>query len=155
MKFVRPALIVLLGLFMAFIGLQKFTGDNAVFSYIAWQSGISLFEPGVRLLTGLAELTSSGLLLASLFVDRLRGLGAVVSLGVIGGAILFHLSPWLGINAPVAFSEAASAPYTQLSDYQTSPMLFIMAVVFFLISAVIIYLEKDQLPLINSVTKEG
>jgi hypothetical protein len=58
----------------------------------------------------------------------------LLSLAVLGGAIVFHLSPWLGINAPVAFDGAG--------EYVRSPMLFIMAVAFFLISGVLAYLDR-------------
>jgi hypothetical protein len=122
--------------FMAFMGVQKFTGPNPVFSYIAEQSGIALFEPGVRMLTGLAEFGAAGLLVAGFFIAIARTFGLLLSLAVLGGAIMFHLSPWLGINAPVAFDEAG--------EYVRSPMLFMMAVAFFLISGVLAYLDRAQ-----------
>ncbi|MEO1040471.1 MAG: DoxX family protein [Pseudomonadota bacterium] len=133
----RNASAAILAAFMVFIGVQKFGGDNTVFSYIAAQSGLSIFEPGVRLLTGLAELLAAALLVGGFFIARLRGLGGLLSLGVIGGAIVFHLSPWLGINAPVAFDEAGG--------YVFSPILFIMAVVFFSLSLIHVWLERTSL----------
>ena len=48
------------------------------------------------MLTGVAEL---GTALLSL-IPRTRLLGALAGLGVLIGAIGFHLSPWLGINVP-------------------------------------------------------
>jgi hypothetical protein len=126
----------LVAAFMAFMGVQKFTGPNPVFSYIAEQSGIALFEPGVRMLTGLGEFGAAALLVAGFFIAIARTAGLLLSLAVLGGAIVFHLSPWLGINAPVAFDEAGG--------YVRSPMLFIMAVAFFLISGVLAYLDRAQ-----------
>ncbi len=136
MRFILPAGIGLLAAFMAFMGAQKFTGPNPVFSYIADQSGIAVFEPGVRMLTGAAEFAAAALLIAGFFILAARALGLLLSLGVLGGAIVFHLSPWLGINAPVAFDEAG--------DYVRSPMLFIMAVAFFAITLVLGYLERAR-----------
>lgn len=136
MRFLLPAGTGVLAAFMAFMGFQKFAGPNPVFSYIADQSGIAVFEPGVRMLTGVAEFAVAGLLVAGFFIAAARGLGLLLSAGVLGGAILFHLSPWLGVNAPVAFDEAG--------EYVRSPMLFMMAVAFFLITLVLGYLERAR-----------
>ncbi len=122
--------------FMIFMGFQKFTGPNPVFSYIAEQSGIDLFEPGVRLLTGVAELGAGALLLAGFAFAMARTGGLLLSMAVLAGALVFHLSPWLGINAPVAFDEAGG--------YVKSPVLFIVAMSFFVISAGLAYLDRAQ-----------
>ena len=79
-----------------FFGVQKFGATNPIFSIIAERSGISLFEPVIRMLTGVAELGTALLIL----IPRTRLLGAFAGLGVLIGAIGFHLSPWLGINVP-------------------------------------------------------
>ena len=79
-----------------FFGVQKFGATNPIFSIIAERSGISLFEPVIRMLTGVAELGTALLIL----IPRTRLLGALAGLGVLIGAIGFHLSPWLGINVP-------------------------------------------------------
>jgi len=54
------------------------------------------FEPYVRIFTGIAELCTALLLL----IPRTRLTGAFAGLGLLIGAIGFHLSPWLGINVP-------------------------------------------------------
>ena len=79
-----------------FFGAQKFGTTNPIFSIIAEKSGISLFEPAIRVLTGVAEIGTALLIL----IPRTRLLGALAGLGVLIGAIGFHLSPWLGINVP-------------------------------------------------------
>ena len=79
-----------------FFGVQKFGATNPIFSIIAERSGISIFEPYIRMLTGVAEIVTAILIL----VPRTRLLGALAGLGVLAGAIGFHLSPWLGINVP-------------------------------------------------------
>lgn len=137
MKFVRWGAGLLLAAFLVFMGIQKFGDANPVFQFIAEQSGIGLFEPVIRMLTGVAEIAAAALIIVGLAFGLFRGLGALLSAGVIGGALVFHLSPWLGVNAPVAFDEAG--------NYVTSPMLFIMAVVFFLISIVLVMLDKKYL----------
>ena len=88
------ALIVAAGFF--FFGAQKFGAENIVFATIAERSSISLFEPLIRMLTGVAEVGTAILIL----IPRTRLLGALAGLGVLAGAIGFHLSPWLGINVP-------------------------------------------------------
>jgi hypothetical protein len=130
-----------LAAFLVFMGSQKFTTPNPVFSYIAEQSGMAIFEPTIRLLVGVSELAAAALILTGLFLGMARGLGGVLSLGVIGGAIVFHLSPWLGVNAPMAYDEAGA--------YVTSPMLFVMALVFFAFSAVQVFAERDHVPILG------
>lgn len=141
MKMVRLGGSVVLALFLLFMGAQKFGASNPVFSYIAANSGIELFEPVIRMATGVAEVVAALLLLAGVFMGKFRGLGALLSLGVIAGAIVFHLSPWLGINAPVAFAEGGG--------YEFSPMLFGMAVVFGLLSAALTFIDREHLPIIG------
>lgn len=79
-----------------FFGAQKFGAENIVFETIAQRSGISIFDPYVRMFTGVAELATALLLL----LPRTRYLGALGGTGLLLGAIGFHLSPWLGINVP-------------------------------------------------------
>lgn len=79
-----------------FFGVQKFGAENIVFETIAQRSGLSFFDPFVRMFTGVAELAVAALLL----IPRTRLLGALAGAGLLLGAIGFHLSPWLGINVP-------------------------------------------------------
>ncbi len=138
MRWLHMGLTVLLAVFMVFMGIQKFGAVNPVFQYIAEQSGIGLFEPVVRIATGMAEVLAAALLIAGLFVASVRSFGGMLSAAIIGGAILFHLSPWLGISAPVAFDEQG--------QYVHSPMLFIMAVMFFAIALVVTWLARRTAP---------
>lgn len=79
-----------------FFGVQKFGAENIVFETIAQRSGLSFFDPYVRWFTGASELAVALLLL----IPRTRFLGALGGVGLLLGAIGFHLSPWLGINVP-------------------------------------------------------
>ena len=90
------ALSFFLALGFIFFGVQKFGAENIVFETIAERSGFSFFEPYVRWFTGIAELAVALLLL----IPRTRFLGALGGVGLLLGAIGFHLSPWLGINVP-------------------------------------------------------
>jgi len=96
MKKLPLILSLLAAALFIFFGVQKFGATNPVFSIIAERSGISLFEPVIRMLTGVAEISTAILIL----IPRTRLLGALAGLGVLIGAIGFHLSPWLGINVP-------------------------------------------------------
>lgn len=97
MHAVRWALALLLAAFFAYFGVQKFIANpNPIFSLIAERSGIALFEPTVRMLTGAAELIAAVLLA----IPATRRLGALLGLAILLGAIGFHFSPWLGIDVP-------------------------------------------------------
>ena len=96
MKKVTLILSLVVAAGFVFFGIQKFGATNPIFSIIAERSGISLFEPLIRMLTGVAEIGTAILIL----IPRTRMLGAFAGLGVLVGAIGFHLSPWLGINVP-------------------------------------------------------
>lgn len=93
MKYVTIGLSLTLAAAFVFFGVQKFGSENIIFATIANNSGIGLFEPVIRMLTGAAELATAALLL----VPVTRRLGAVSGLFILVGAIGFHLSPWLGI----------------------------------------------------------
>ena len=90
----RWALALMLAAFFAFMGAQKFGASNEIFEIIAAKSGISFFEPYVRMVTGAAEIVAALLLI----LPKTRLKGALLALMILVGAIGFHLSPWLGID---------------------------------------------------------
>ena len=96
MKKLQLILSLIVAAGFLFFGMQKFGATNPIFSIIAERSGISLFEPQIRMLTGVAEIVAAILLI----IPKTRLLGALAGLGVLVGAIGFHISPWLGINVP-------------------------------------------------------
>jgi uncharacterized membrane protein YphA (DoxX/SURF4 family) len=96
MKKLTLILSIIVAAGFLFFGVQKFGASNPIFSIIAERSGISLFEPVIRILTGVAEIVTAVLIL----IPRVRLLGTIGGLGILAGAIGFHLSPWLGINVP-------------------------------------------------------
>lgn len=86
------ALLLLFEVYQAFFWLDP----NPVFGLIAARSGIGLFEPGLRYVTGALEFVAALLLI----YPRTRGWGARLAGLIVLGAIGFHLSPWLGIQVP-------------------------------------------------------
>lgn len=137
MQIARIAAAAPPALLFAFFGVQKFGGENAVFQFMAERSGLAFFEPGVRMLTGAAELATAGLILAGLVAAPLRGLGGLLGLAVVGGAIVFHLTPWLGVNAPVGFDPSGA--------YVRSPFLFVTALVLAGLTALHVFVEKPAI----------
>ncbi len=110
----RQALPGLLTLYIAFVFIQslffKFAGSPET-TYIfgtldAWAGGLGF--PGLfatdgifsQYVIGSAELVASSLLLLSLWprMRLLRPVGALMAMGVISGAILFHLFTPLGVS---------------------------------------------------------
>ena len=128
MKAIKWGTALLLSVFFIFMGVQKFGSENVIFATIAAKSGIAFFEPFVRVLVGASELIAA----AMLILPAARFLGAMLGLGILFGAIGFHLSPWLGIFVSM---EPGGEP---------SPMLFIMALFFTGINLVVLMLEKKR-----------
>ena len=90
-----------LSLYIAFVFVQslffKWTGSEEsifIFSTLRDWSGIGLFEPFGRFFIGACELVASILL----FIPRLRFVGAGMAIGIITGAIFFHLFTPLGVE---------------------------------------------------------
>ena len=75
---------------------------NVVFPLLAEKSGIALWEPTGRFVTGVLDVLTALLLL----VWWTRRLGAFLALLIAGGAAALHLSPWLGTAIPVEFGSA-------------------------------------------------
>ena len=136
-------------LFIAFVFIQslffKFTNSPEtvhIFGTLdAWATGLGfpgLFAPsGIfsQYVIGSAELVASLILLASL-IPALRGLrpfGALMAMGVISGAIVFHLFTPLGVSVPNA------------DGTQDGGLLFGLACLVWISSAVLILVNRDRL----------
>ncbi len=92
-------------------------------------------EPWGRIGSGVVELIASILLL----VPRTVVYGAVLSIGVISGAIYFHLTK-LGIA---------------LRAVNDNGELFLLAVIVFVCSAGVLILHRNELPLLNTVFQQS
>ncbi len=142
---------IMLSLYVMFVFIQslffKFTGSpETVYIFEGklepWAAGLGfpgLFAPGgifSAAVVGSFELLASLMLLAGLTAERLRvvqGLGALLGLGIISGAIFFHLFTPLGIA--VVNTDGTSDGGT----------LFFMACGVWLACAVLISMRKDLL----------
>jgi hypothetical protein len=121
-----PAL--LLAAFLIMMGAQKFGAENVIFATIAERSQIAMFEPIIRMAAGVAEIGAALLLL----LPRTRMIGAIVAIAIIGGALGFHLSPWLGVD--VAMAPGA----------QPTSTLFMLAVGSFALAVITLILERRR-----------
>ena len=113
------AVILLQTLFFKFTGAKESV-------YIFTTLGM---EPWGRIGSGLAELIASILLL----LPQTVVFGAILSLGVISGAIFFHLTK-LGIALPLVDDHGE---------------LFALALLVFVCSAVVLIMHRDELPLVG------
>ncbi len=84
-------------------------------------------EPWGRILTGVLELVAVGLLLA----PRWAGVGGLLSLGLMGGAVMGHLTK-LGLIVQ-----------------DDGGLLFALAVTVFAAAAVVVWLRRAELPFIG------
>jgi putative oxidoreductase len=89
-------------------------------------------EPWGRIGSGVVELIASVLLL----IPQTAAIGALISMGVMAGAILSHIT-MLGIALPAVGDRGE---------------LFALAVVVFLSSAGVLYLHRRQLPILSFQT---
>jgi len=113
------AVILLQTLFFKFTGAKESV-------YIFTTLGM---EPWGRIGSGVAELIASILLL----LPQTVVFGAILSLGVISGAIFFHLTK-LGIALPLVDDHGE---------------LFALAAIVFVCSAVVLIMHRDELPLVG------
>jgi len=116
------AVILLQTLFFKFTGAKESV-------YIFTTLGM---EPWGRIGSGVAELIASVLLL----LPQTVVFGAIMSLGVISGAIFFHLTK-LGIALPLVDDHGE---------------LFALAVVVFVSSLAVLIMHRQELPLVGRVS---
>jgi len=116
------AVILLQTLFFKFTGAKESV-------YIFTTLGM---EPWGRIGSGIAELIAAVLLL----LPQTVVFGAIMSLGVVSGAIFFHLTK-LGIALPLVDDHGE---------------LFALAVVVFVCSLAVLIMHRQELPLVGRVT---
>ena len=129
----------------------KFSGSpitEHIFTTLRDSLGIPLFHPAGPWLVGGAELVSLLLVLvvpaalALLGLSRtahgIQWLGALGALGVMTGAIGFHLFTPLGIHTPTEVVDGVAV--------NPGPALFITACFVWLSAAAILFLRRDSIP---------
>ena len=131
------------------VGLPKFIGPapNPIFALIEGRSGIALFEPELRYLTGAGEFAAALLLI----VPRTRFYGAALAGLITLSAIGFHLSPWLGVEIPemgqlaALLQEGRSVAEIDAMNLPTDGgALFYTALLFLAASAALLWLERKR-----------
>jgi len=128
--------VVVIAIF-AMAAMPKLTGDEgskALFEVLG-------AEPMGRIAVGIAELIAIVLLL----IPRLNAIGAVFSIGVIGGAIMSHLTK-LGISIDATALESPALVAAELEG----PAMFIMAVIVLVASLGIVVIRRSQLPIVGA-----
>ena len=118
---ILPALILLQTLYFKFTGSPE---SMFIFSKLG-------MEPYGRIGTGVAELIASVLLL----IPRTTWIGALLSMGIIAGAILSHLFV-LGIEI--------------MDD---GGYLFILGIIVFVCSASLVWMYRKNIPVLNRLAK--
>ncbi len=125
--------IALAGVFIMMGALPKLTGD-----YMA----VQIFEEvgkgqGLRYVVGGIELVAAVLLL----IPKTRAIGGLAAAGAMVGAIGAHLFTPLGIMPELAAEEGATP--------EPMPLIF-MAGAFLVLSLVVVFFRRDELPIIGS-----
>lgn len=90
------------------VGSVKFfdlAGENIVFETLARKSGYAIFEPTGRVVVGILELLTAVLLL----LPFTRRFGAFVATLILLGAIMLHMSDWLGREIPLSLAPGETA----------------------------------------------
>ena len=112
-----------LAAFMVFMGIQKFFGDAPIFKIIGENTGLNFVDPYLGYVTGFMEIAA-----AALLVFGKRFAGSILSVFIILGAVSAHLTV-LGVMTPMS-----SEP-----DAEKSPVLFLMALVYLVISGLVAF----------------
>lgn len=158
MKLVRALFPWAGGLFISAIFLDslrfKFTGHQTpehIFTTLREWSGIGLFYPAGPWIIGFGELLSSLLLIGLPLIFLLakknaliapsQFLGALIAIGIMSGAIVFHLFTPLGIETPTEWSGDTPT--------QFSPALFIAACISWLFALVILFLRRASIAMLT------
>lgn len=120
---------------------------NPVFGLIAARSGVGLFEPVMRYVTGAVEVVAAALLL----YPRTRSRGAMLALLIVVGALAMHLSPWLGVQVPdltrtsAALAQGKTAMEIAAMNLPTDKgAMFLLALAIGLISVGSIAMERAK-----------
>ncbi len=121
--------IVLAAVFLAMGAYPKLSGD--VYSIALFEK--LGFEPG-RYIVGGAEALAAVLLLT----PGAHAIGGLLVVGLMLGAIGSHLGP-LGIETELMID----------GETETLPQLFPMSIVFLLLASVLVFLRRDELPVVG------
>jgi uncharacterized membrane protein YphA (DoxX/SURF4 family) len=94
-----------------YVKLYDAPGENLLFAALAEGTGVTIFEPAGRFVSGIIELIAALLLLIPLS----RRVGATLSVLVLGIGVALHLSPWM--DREVALPEGGTDGGTHFLVY--------------------------------------
>ena len=143
---------VVLGAFLIVFGVTKFTGGAHIFPYVEYKAaGIGfpfadLFFPFVNYAVGLLEILAGVLVI----LPATRLIGSMAAALPLVGAVVFHLSPLLGVSTPDGYAEPAPAKALSaggpfLREHFSSgesTTLFTIAVVMLIVSLLNLFIQR-------------
>ena len=128
-----PALFISLVVFIPSL-FFKFSGaaeTRHIFMTVGEFLGIGIFEPYGRYMIAAAELVAAILLL----IPRFQIYGAIIAIGVLSGAIFFHLFSPLGVVVR----------WTENGVVQQDETLFVLAVASFIAAWIVVWFRRQAL----------
>ena len=149
MNILKWILSLAVGGFLIMMGITKFTGGAHIFPLIEMQAfGMGfpmadLFFPLVNYATGALEVVAGALVI----LPQTRAkIGAPLAVLPFLGAVVFHLSPLLGVVTPMGYAEGAEGLEAALAagsgftpehfTAEAGPALFAMAAGFLLLAII-------------------
>ncbi len=136
MTILKWILALAIGGFLIMMGVMKFTGDAHIFPFIEYKAAAaglplaSLAYPLGNYLTGALELVAG----VTVILPMTRRLGSLLAVLPVLGAVIFHLSPALGIVTAEGYADpkpvealAAGGPFSAADFTGETNMLFMMA----------------------------
>ena len=149
MTIAKWILSLAVGGFLIMMGITKFTGGAHIFPLIEMKAlGLGfpladLFFPLVNYATGTLEVVAGALVILPMTRAKF---GAPLAVLPFLGAVVFHLSPLLGVVTPNGYAEGAESLDAALVSgsgftaehftAETGPTLFAMAAVFLVLAIV-------------------
>ena len=152
MAILRWGLALAVGGFLIFFGVMKFTGGAHIFPFIEYKAaaaGVPFADfayPLGNYATGALELLAGILLI----LPMTRTVGAKLAILPFLGAVLFHLSPYLGVTTPDGYADpkpiealAAGGPFVR-SDFSegASMALFTIALTGLVAAIINVFVQK-------------
>ena len=152
MSAIKWVLALLLGGFLLFFGVMKFTGGAHIFPYVEYKAGAAgfpmadMFYPLMNYATAALEILAGALVI----LPMTRGIGSKLAVLPLLGAVVFHLSPLLGVSTPDGYAtpaptEALAAGGPFLREHFTSGesmTLFSMAVGMLVVALINLFLQR-------------
>ena len=154
MAILRWGLALAVGGFLIFFGVMKFTGGAHIFPFIEYKAaaaGVPFADfayPLGNYATGALELLAGILLI----LPMTRTVGAKLAILPFLGAVLFHLSPYLGVTTPDGYADpkpiealAAGGPFIR-SDFSegASMALFTIALAGLVAAIINVFVQKKS-----------